>query len=89
MKLSRALVGAFIGLACVCAVAVTVIRFRTHGISRSTTLSIKAVAHQWWWEFDYPSLGIKSSDVLYITTRRNVRVELASADVIHSFGSSA
>jgi cytochrome c oxidase subunit II len=84
MKLSRAFAGALIGLACVCVGAVFLVRFHTHGAPGST-LSIKAVAHQWWWEFDYPSLGIKSSDVLYVPTGTNVRLELASADVIHSF----
>ena len=49
------------------------------------SLQIRAVAHEWWWEFDYPSIGIKTSDVLYIPSATNVRVELASADVIHSF----
>jgi cytochrome c oxidase subunit 2 len=48
-------------------------------------LRIRAVAHQWWWEFDYPSLGIKTSDVLYLPSTKNIRLELSSGDVIHSF----
>jgi cytochrome c oxidase subunit 2 len=43
------------------------------------------VAHQWWWEFDYPSVGVKTSDVLRVPSATNVRLELASADVLHSF----
>jgi heme/copper-type cytochrome/quinol oxidase subunit 2 len=46
---------------------------------------IKAVAHQWWWEFDYPSLGVRTSNILYLPSSRNVRLELSSGDVIHSF----
>ena len=48
-------------------------------------LRIRAVAHQWWWEFEYPELKIKTSNILYLPSSREVRVELASADVIHSF----
>jgi cytochrome c oxidase subunit 2 len=35
--------------------------------------------------FDYPALGIKTSNLLYLPTATNIRLELASADVIHSF----
>ena len=48
-------------------------------------LTIKATAHQWWWEFDYPTLGVRTSDSLYLPSDRRVRIELTSADVIHSF----
>jgi len=53
--------------------------------SNSPDLRIKAVAHQWWWEFDYPSLGVRTSDVLYLPSSQNIRMELSSNDVIHSF----
>jgi cytochrome c oxidase subunit II len=58
---------------------------RTIRFSRQPILEIRAVAHEWWWEFDYPSFGIKTSDVLYIPSATHIRLELASADVIHSF----
>ena len=48
-------------------------------------LRVRVVAHQWWWEFDYPSLGVRTSDVLYLPSSKNIRLELASADVLHSF----
>lgn len=54
-------------------------------MTRKPEVRIKAVAHQWWWEFDYPSLGVKTSDVLYLPSTENVRLELSSGDVIHSF----
>lgn len=84
MKLSRPCVGSLIGLACICAGAIFVGRILGAGVTRPV-LTIRVVAHQWWWEFDYPSLGIKTSDVLYVPSATNVRLELASADVLHSF----
>ena len=32
-----------------------------------------------------PTLGVKTSNVLYLPTATNIRLDLASADVIHSF----
>ena len=84
MKSSRASIASLMVLACVSAAAILVARMHARSASGST-LIVKAVAHQWWWEFDYPSLGIKTSDVLYVPSATNVRLELASADVIHSF----
>ncbi len=83
MKSSRALVGSMMVLACICA---GIFLARTHARdANGSALTVRAVGHQWWWEFDYPSLGIKTSDVLYLPSATNVRLELASADVIHSF----
>ena len=84
MKSSRVSMASLIVLACVCAAGILVARMYARSASGST-LIVKAVAHQWWWEFDYPSLGIKTSDVLYVPSATNVRLELASVDVIHSF----
>ena len=84
MKASRAFIFSSIVLACVCAAAVFLARIHTRVMSGSV-LTVRAVAHQWWWEFDYPSLGIKTSNVLYLPSATNVRLELASGDVIHSF----
>ena len=53
--------------------------------AKQPDLRITAVAHQWWWEFDYSSLGIKTSNVLYLPSTRTVRIKLSSGDVIHSF----
>ncbi len=84
MKSSRPLLGFLMGLACICAGAILLARILDAGVTRPA-LTVRVVAHQWWWEFDYPSLGIKTSDVLYVRSAINVRLELASADVIHSF----
>ena len=47
-------------------------------------LEIKVVAHQWWWEFDYPD-GAKASNELHIPINRPIRLSLESGDIIHSF----
>jgi len=84
MKSSMPFVECLMGLACICAGAFFLGQTLGRGVSRPA-LTVRVVAHQWWWEFDYPSLGIKTSDVLYLPSATNVRLELASADVIHSF----
>jgi cytochrome c oxidase subunit II len=48
-------------------------------------LDVKVVAHQWWWEFQYPQLKVDTADELHIPADRMVHFELESADVIHSF----
>jgi heme/copper-type cytochrome/quinol oxidase subunit 2 len=84
MKLSRAFIASSMVLACVCAAAILRARLNASRMT-GTALTVRAVAHQWWWEFDYPSLGVRTSDVLYLPSATNVRLELTSADVIHSF----
>lgn len=51
----------------------------------SGDMVVKVIGHRWWWEFDYPSLGIKTADELHIPVGVNVHLELTSVDVIHSF----
>ena len=84
MKSSRPSMASLMVLACVSAAAILVARTHARGVTRSA-LTVRAVAHQWWWEFDYPSLGVRTSDVLYVPSATHVRLELVSADVIHSF----
>ena len=47
--------------------------------------SFRAVGNQWWWDFQFKDLGFKSPNEVYVTQGRPVRIELLSADVIHSF----
>lgn len=47
-------------------------------------LEIDAVAHQWWWEFSYPSLGVKAANELHIPQGTVAVINLESKDVIHS-----
>jgi cytochrome c oxidase subunit 2 len=48
-------------------------------------VKVVVTAHQFWWEFDYPELGIKTSSDLMIPTGTKIAIELQSADVLHSF----
>jgi cytochrome c oxidase subunit II len=54
-------------------------------IAPKGALHVTVVAHQWWWEFDYPGLGITTANELHIPVDRPIRLSLESADVIHSF----
>ena len=84
MKSSRVFAGSLMGLALICAGAIFAGRILGAGVTRPS-LTVRVIAHQWWWEFDYPSLGIKTSDVLHVPSATSVRLELASANVVHSF----
>ena len=53
-------------------------------VAPAGALVIKVVAHQWWWEFDYPD-GAKASNEMHIPLNRPIRLSLESADIIHSF----
>jgi cytochrome c oxidase subunit II len=50
---------------------------------------IKVTGHQWWWEVKYkdprPDRIVTTANEIHIPAGRPVRIELASADVIHSF----
>lgn len=49
------------------------------------SLQVDVIGHQFWWEFDYPSLGIVTANELHIPAGEKVNLHLTSADVIHSF----
>jgi cytochrome c oxidase subunit 2 len=48
-------------------------------------IQVNVIAHQFWWEFEYPELGIKTAQDLYIPTGKKIQFALTSKDVIHSF----
>ena len=51
----------------------------------SPDLIIRAVAHQWYWDFQYVGLDVRTRNALHVPAGRVVRLELGSADVVHSF----
>ena len=59
--------------------------FRTQAPAPAGALKIEVVAHQWWWEYRYPDLGVVTANELHVPVGRTVDLELTSADVIHSF----
>jgi cytochrome c oxidase subunit 2 len=48
-------------------------------------IEIAVIGHQWWWEFEYPDLGIVTANELHLPVGQTASLALASADVIHSF----
>ena len=48
-------------------------------------MKVIAIGHQWWFEFQYPDLGITTANELHVPVDKPVHFELRSADVIHSF----
>lgn len=49
------------------------------------TLEVRVIAHQWWWEFRYPSSGVVTADEVHIPVNRQIHFSMVSRDVIHSF----
>lgn len=49
------------------------------------SIRVKVTAYQYWWMFEYPDLGIRTSQELHIPVGKKVFLELESKDVIHSF----
>jgi cytochrome c oxidase subunit 2 len=64
---------------------VFVIRTTQAPAASATRLTVLVTGHQWWWEFRYPSTGAVTANELHIPVRTPVRVEVRTADVIHSF----
>ena len=48
-------------------------------------LEVRVIGHQWWWEFEYPQLGLVTANELQIPVGKVVHLTLESNDVIHSF----
>ncbi|HEY3343823.1 MAG TPA: cytochrome c oxidase subunit II [Anaerolineaceae bacterium] len=48
-------------------------------------IKVTVVGHRWFWEFDYPDLGIKTANELHIPAGAHVLLTLNSVDVDHSF----
>ena len=49
-----------------------------------TEVTVRVVGHMWWWEVHYPDQGIVTANEIHIPVGEPVRVELVSADVVHS-----
>lgn len=51
---------------------------------RTVGRTIRVTGHMWWWDVRYPDDGIALANEIVIPTGEPVRIELTSADVIHS-----
>jgi len=49
-----------------------------------TEMTVRVTGHMWWWEVEYPDHGIITANEIHLPVGEPVRVELVSADVIHS-----
>jgi cytochrome c oxidase subunit II len=48
-------------------------------------VKITVIGQQWWWEYDYPGLGIITANEMVIPAGTPVELSITSRDVIHSF----
>jgi cytochrome c oxidase subunit 2 len=48
-------------------------------------LTVEVIGHQWWWEIRYPGTAAVTANELHIPARTDVRLEVRTDDVIHSF----
>jgi len=48
-------------------------------------LTVLVRGHMFWWEIEYPDHAVTTANEVHIPVGQSVRVELESADVIHSF----
>jgi cytochrome c oxidase subunit 2 len=57
--------------------------------SRDPAATIQIVGHRWWWEVRYldpdPARTIETANEIHVPVGQPVRLQLTSADVIHSF----
>ncbi len=53
--------------------------------ARDTDLTVRVVGKQWLWEVQYPEYNIKLTGEMRVPMDKDIKVELTSADVIHSF----
>jgi cytochrome c oxidase subunit 2 len=53
----------------------------------ASTMHVRAIGHQWWWEFQYEDTSpvVVTGDELHVPVGTVVHVDLASDNVIHSF----
>lgn len=52
---------------------------------REGDMVINVTGHQFFWEFEYPDLGVNTTNEMHIPVGQRVQLNLDSADVIHSF----
>jgi len=59
--------------------------YKTQPPSLSNAMRVKVIGHQWWWEFQYPDLGVTTASEMHVPVGKPVWVDIESADVMHSF----
>ncbi len=46
---------------------------------------LQVIGHQWWWEYQFPDLGVTTANELHLPVGTEFTLDLESRDVIHSF----
>ncbi len=59
--------------------------FDTANLPPGEVMEVRVTGHQWWFEFEYPELGISTANELHVPVDKTVNLTLVSDDVIHSF----
>lgn len=54
-------------------------------VASTNVLNVKAIGHQWWWEFRYPDKNIVTAEELVVPVNTNIEVSIESNDVEHGF----
>jgi cytochrome c oxidase subunit 2 len=55
------------------------------GAADPPAIHVRVVGHQWWWEFDYPDLGIVTANEYHVPVGQVVDLDIDSVDVVHSY----
>jgi cytochrome c oxidase subunit 2 len=62
---------------------------RSIGLPEKAALTITVRGQQWWWQVIYaeadPALSFQTANEIHIPVSQDVRIQLESADVVHSF----
>lgn len=58
---------------------------RLTAVGATPSLTIDVIGRQFWWEVRYPDHGVVTANEIHVPAGRQVRLRLASGDVIHSF----
>ncbi|GED68799.1 cytochrome c oxidase subunit 2 [Brevibacillus reuszeri] len=53
--------------------------------SKEEAVQVTVTAHQFWWEFEYPELGVSTAQDLVLPVGKKVQFNVTSADVMHAF----
>ncbi len=59
--------------------------YKTQAAPPAGSLHVRAIGHQWWWEFNYPDLGVTTGSEMHVPVGRPIAIDIETADVLHSF----
>ena len=69
----------------VIAVPTIIYIFEIDEASDPDALGVNVTGHQWWWEFEIPEYNLITANELHVPVNRQIKLNLRSDDVIHSF----